>query len=350
MAFTLIELLVVIAIIGILIALLLPAVQKVREAANRAKCSNNLKQIGIAFHHFQDANGNLPPGVGGHPGTWSTVTRNPPIPAPPNFGIWAMHLLPYIEQDNLQKTMAVPAVPPWPAGIFPSSPPPNFYNGAYRQSIKTFLCPSDPSVGSDGTVTIEAYQSGGYPVWGACCYASNAQIFCKVIKTGTDYGRYNTSDITCAEGRPSIDRTFVDGTSNTILCAEKYARCYRGDPASTTNYQNGGSLWAYWTIFTGNRPELLPLHPGFLVSYWDNAHETDPAPASIGPGSRFISQPTPFNGNCDPRLASTSHTGGMQTLMADGSVRSLSPGISGVTWWAACTPDRGEVLGADWTN
>jgi hypothetical protein len=155
-------------------------------------------------------------------------------------------------------------------------------------------------------------------VWGAGSYAGNAQVFATVTPDG---------EFVNPQGAARLAATFSDGTSNTILFAEKYARC--------TNFAwpEGGSFWAY--SLTG--PSAQPLHPGFAIS-WTRG--------SIGPNSRF--QPNPRPEDCDPTLASTGHTGGMEVGLADGSVRFVGAAVSGETWWAACTPAGGEVLGADW--
>src|SRR5579871_2160647 len=129
-AFTLIELLVVIAIIGTLVGLLLPAVQKVREAANSVKCSNHLRQLSLACHNCHDAQGVLPPGLG-----WF---RNS-VP-PGAYGTVLFHLLPYIEQNNLYNSAAYG--PNYFAGV----------NNVMSYPVAVYRCPSDPSTGTDGVV------------------------------------------------------------------------------------------------------------------------------------------------------------------------------------------------------
>jgi prepilin-type N-terminal cleavage/methylation domain-containing protein len=315
-AFTLIELLVVIAIIAILIGLLLPAVQKVREAAARTQCTNNLKQIGLAAHNYHDARQHLPPGIG-----YTPVTANG------EFGTYWFHLLPYVEQGNIYREALGNA--PFTAPVGPTV---LYYPGnnlVYSRRVAVFLCPSDPSAGPDGVVTVDGYS------FGAACYAPNGFVSGK-------------SDPPGPQGRARIPTDFPDGTSNTILHAEKYARCSNADLAPA--FRDGGNAWAYCTSLLLSwlpPPMVLPgkaYQPGFAIA----ALATRGAPAAIGPGSKFQLRPTPFLGNCDPTRASTAHPGGILVGLADGSVRPLAPGVSGDTWWQAVTPADGGVLGLDW--
>ncbi len=319
--FTLTELLVVIAIIAILIALLLPAVQKVREAAARIQCANNLKQIALAAHNCNDTVGGLPPALGWFPGT-----------APASNAGWGgafFHLLPYIEQDNLYKSAATTG--PDPLGENPGANLP-YYSGAAgvgtpsfvgARTIKTFLCPSDPTVpGGTYTDVIDNYQ------WAPGCYAGNFVVFA-VLPNPVQF-----DTVTNWQGASSIPASFPDGASSTILFAERYAVCV-SNPLGLPR----ANLWDFW-LYPAN------LYGGAGHAYFPYFAIPTSNGSPIGPQSLF--QVQPVQGNCDPSRASSSHTGGMNVALADGSVRFLSASLSGTTWWAAVTPAGGEVLGPDW--
>lgn len=177
-AFTLIELLVVIAIIAILVGLLLPAVQKVREAAARTQDANNVKQQCLALHSCNDSYGIMPP-----------VYNNFPNPAgamgpPAGMGTLQYFLLPFLEQQNLYNSVSMTS------------------DNAANSPLKVFMSPADPTMPANGIVTM----MGG--TYGACSYASNFVVF------------GNT-----AGGSAKVPSTFGDGTSNTIVFGERFTVC-----------------------------------------------------------------------------------------------------------------------------
>jgi prepilin-type N-terminal cleavage/methylation domain-containing protein len=287
--FTLIELLVVIAIIAILIGLLLPAVQKVREAAARAQCSNNLKQISLALHNVQGTYGFLPPLSGSMPPGAAAAANG--IAPNGNLFYW---LLPYIEQDNIFKLHQNPSYAWTEPGEADPGP-------IVQLTMKTYLCPSD---GSNQPVQM---WSGG---WATGNYVANWQVFANV----------NTWDTTIT---PRIPASFQDGTSNTIVFAEKVSA------SSFNNHCEGYCpLWGHgsWDY------NWMPAFQTWLAS---------------GPtGTMFQVQPNAAT--CKHFLASSAHSAGMNVGLGDGSVRFLSGGMSNATWWAACTPAAGDILGSDW--
>ncbi len=327
-AFTLIELLVVIAIIAILIALLVPAVQKVREAAARTECINNLKQFGIATHALNDVHKRLPPAASNN-----ALLARPLQPGDLFKGAWGnpfFQMLPYIEQDNLFKRSLVTA----PFSHLSAAYNYQQLDGTCRQIIPIFICPSDPSVPGSRQVASPAVSTFRVP-FAVCSYAFNFQVFAynpslRYTNGGVQFIDYPDG----YRGQARISSSFSDGTSNTILFAEKYSRCLTSNrPPINGPGTERGALWAWWD--TG-----WVYYPRFAWQTWWLT--------GAGPASRFQVQPLPYLGpdsKCDGARTSTPHPA-MQACLGDGSVRSLSAALSGQTWWDLCTPVDGKVLGS----
>jgi len=283
--FTLIELLVVIAIIAILIGLLLPAVQKVREAAARMTCSNNLKQMGLGLHNYGSANQDkLPPMLDYSPSQYG-------------WGPFWYLLLPYIEQDNVFKR-AIGTGQGWTG-----SPVQN--HGAV---IKNYLCPSDSS------------HNAGIAVngWAATSYAPVYQFFASA-------NTYNsTTGVYVSQSKYTIGN-IPDGTSNQVGIVERYgshpyygwsnAWCYP-ESASNWGWNSNGSVYGPWGLYT---PQINPPLRNYVGS----------------------------NQPAHPYYPNTAHST-CQVLVMDGSVRGVSASVSSTTWTYVCTPDDGNVLPSNW--
>ncbi|HEX3149206.1 MAG TPA: DUF1559 domain-containing protein [Gemmataceae bacterium] len=243
-AFTLIELLVVIAIIAILIGLLLPAVQKIREAANRMKCTNNLKQIALAAHNYESAMGYLPQGIMGDP-----IPTTPPLGTPSNaysyLGVLTL-LLPYVEQDNVYRQLTVPA---------PGATAPLWWStlanwNMAQTKINTYLCPSDTAynrnlvfarvwpygVGtSSGTVTGTVFTSGGNTL-GRTNYVG---VSGGISKVGNGWDTW--AGIFYSQSYTTLS-SIADGTSQTLMFGESTGDDDKGSNGYSLSWMGCGIM------------------------------------------------------------------------------------------------------------
>ena len=321
--FTLIELLVVIAIIAVLIALLLPAVQAAREAARRAQCINNLKQVGIAMHNYHGAINSLPSGVYGCcNGTWQTF------------------IMPYMElgtMSNAYNFNASRYSDPWNTTVTYST-------------LGSFLCPSDtPSkptstalgAANNGKISAHNYVAN----FGQTDVDQQTNIVVDAVYGGTlpflgapfswiapySNGNHNASP---AKGRAINFASITDGLSNTILCSELVV--------GKASDLRGVTWWADAAHFTTNLPpnSTLPdkMYSASACGYPGNGNT--PCVVATTAGSSSTLPPL-------YQSARSHHPGGVNSLMADGSVKFLKNSINVRTWRALSSTQGGEVISAD---
>jgi prepilin-type N-terminal cleavage/methylation domain-containing protein/prepilin-type processing-associated H-X9-DG protein len=304
-AFTLIELLVVIAIIAVLIGLLLPAVQKVREAANRAKCMNNLKQIGLALHNYHDSYGKLP-APRPDPETWTSIDNLRDMPNV--FGGWLVRILPYIELDAVARECADKTT---------------FYTVGAQHQIPLYNCPSDPR----GLVArVSADQFGNAATTGYLGVTGNDEdppygnatngifwvgVHDLILRPSLRRGNYGTKFLDIS-----------DGLSNTLMVGER--------PPSPDLF------WGWWAY--SDFDSLLATPNRAPVPGVDHPECNVRLPGFFSPGD--------VNDTCASVHYWSFHTGGGNWLLGDGSVRFLPYAVGTTVVPLMASRNGGEVFDA----
>lgn len=328
-AFTLIELLVVIAIIAVLIGLMVPAVQKVREAANRMKCQNNLKQLGLACHNYEGSNGHFPP---------STISIGTAAGQP-----WSMQafILPFVEGDNTFKL--IDFTTGYHTGTNLSNYPPW---GVATLKAPVLICPSDPN---DRPRLNASGQAEHYPL----SYHMNVGLYLVWDPvTRRDGGGAFGPNQKLTHG------SYIDGLSNTIAMSEGKMFNPRvhdatlpatppGTPTDVSAATSGGG----WSATNGHTEWVCgrAIHTGFTTLFTPNTKV--PHTVSGAVYDFDVSSSREGRNQTDPTYAVITarsyHNGGVNALLMDGSVRFVVNSVSATTWRALGTRAGGEVLSND---
>jgi prepilin-type N-terminal cleavage/methylation domain-containing protein/prepilin-type processing-associated H-X9-DG protein len=348
-AFTLIELLVVIAIIGVLIGLLLPAVQKVREAAARAQCANNLKQIGLALHNYHETNMFFPQAYRLLP----TADPSAP-PGSGTFGAGAFVLiLPYLEQNNLFAEIDVTKAALSSANMPPANP-------AYTTSIKTYLCPSSPG---ESTVVYSAELANSFNnfgiavtpaaglIFGRTDYCPDAGMMADLPGISINAG----ASIICQPPDGPVRIVDIsDGTSNTMMVVEDGGRPgWYGSRGAASEPAIGGYQPVMGT-YQGGTYGPAPQGGGAWADplNYNATNGADPSGSGIAAGGGFLGIPaalwTCANGCSNDSEIFSFHIGGSNVVFGDGSVRFVKNGLTMNQVQALLSRAGGEVIGFEY--
>lgn len=310
--FTLVELLVVMAIIGVLIGMLLPAVQRTRETANRMSCTNNMKQLGIAMHNYLDSNHCFPAGY-----LNKTVPEYPLLPPSKFRWSWEAQLTPYLEQSNVYNSLNL-NIPLYDASnnVFPVN------QGGVSCQVPTFLCPSDPQV--------QVYPNFGQTNYVAC------------LGSGINGGSRTKADGICYNSSHTTVQGITDGLSNTALFSEQILG--PGGPTITPPDQPDVRL------HYGRKPANAPVSDAICagITQWLTDRGGKWADGEVQyslydhhyPPNPQVWDCIAFEYSWKP--ARSRHQGGVNLALADGSVRFVANNVSLQIWQALGSRDGGE--------